>query len=343
MSEKTTNVMNRIEGIDLLRIVATLMIVTLHVLAYGGILRNDLDGLQPIIWFVYIIAFCGVDCYGIISGYVGYDSKFKISRLVKFWTQIIIYTVLETTLFYIFEPDLISKSNWLNAIFPIIRQEYWYMTAYFILYFLMPMINRFIKNSKEMIIKIVLAFMLLCYTTIKCVFKLDIWGSNVILLVILYLLGAYVKKTKLCEKIKNIYPIIIFFIMIIGTFCTRLINCYMFIKNDSPSIIFAAFGLFIIFYKVRINIMIKKLINFFAPTTLGVYLIHTNRLVLDYLIGKITNMFVLSVSGNILVKLIMLILLVLGIFLICSLIDQIRYKIMSLYKPVNNKIMKNRT
>lgn len=331
---------SRIFGIDLLRIIATFMIVTLHVLSFGGILENSMNGMQPIWWFIYIISFCSVDCYAIISGYVNYKleySKKTFYKLLKMWLHVLFYTVLITFLFSVFMPDIIEKENWINAFFPIVRQEYWYMTAYFIIFLLMPLINVILAKLNRRVVEIVLILLIFVYMGIKSVLKYNVFViSDVILLLSLYILGAYLRRMKVIDKLNVSHGIILFFAMLIGTYITRIFNCYMFIHNDSPTIVLEALSLFIIFNKLRLNnSLVISLIKYFAPVTLGVYLIHTNHLVLHNIIGiftepiRVDNKFVVLIGTFVIILL---------IFVVCSLIDRLRILFIKGLKSIVNGI-----
>ena len=37
-------------------------------------------------------AYCAVDCYGLISGYVGVNGKFRPARLLELWLQVFFYS-----------------------------------------------------------------------------------------------------------------------------------------------------------------------------------------------------------------------------------------------------------
>ena len=66
-------------GIDLLRIVSMFLVCILHVLGHGGILNNTTENTvnYNVAWIMNISAYCAVNCYALISGYVGIKSKFK--------------------------------------------------------------------------------------------------------------------------------------------------------------------------------------------------------------------------------------------------------------------------
>ena len=72
MTEKKRNY-----GIDLLRMLSMFMIVNLHVLGQGGAMVRivgDEAGYYAA-WFLETCAYCAVDCYGLISGYVGVNGS----------------------------------------------------------------------------------------------------------------------------------------------------------------------------------------------------------------------------------------------------------------------------
>ena len=64
-------------GIDALRLISMLGVVALHVLGRGGVLANAAGKKYAVCWFLECLAFCAVNCYGIISGYVCYSEEKK--------------------------------------------------------------------------------------------------------------------------------------------------------------------------------------------------------------------------------------------------------------------------
>ena len=76
-------------GIDLLRIVSMNMIVMLHVLGIGSFLDN-VEGITieyATMWFLETASLCAVNCFALISGYVGFGRKFKLSKLMQLWIE----------------------------------------------------------------------------------------------------------------------------------------------------------------------------------------------------------------------------------------------------------------
>ena len=61
-------------GRDRLRMAAMFMVAVLHVLGAGGVL-NSATPLSPdyvTAWLLETAAFCAVNCYALLSGYVGF-------------------------------------------------------------------------------------------------------------------------------------------------------------------------------------------------------------------------------------------------------------------------------
>lgn len=86
-------------NLDLLRIVSMFMIVLTHILGKGG-LRDAVDGREDayffIVWIMQIFAYVAVNCYGLISGYIGLGSESKLSKIALLWLQVLFYTLVIT-------------------------------------------------------------------------------------------------------------------------------------------------------------------------------------------------------------------------------------------------------
>lgn len=130
-------------GLDLLRIISMFMIVITHVLGKDG-LRSSVEGHADsyfiVTWIIQVLVYGAVNCYALISGYVGINSRYRYSKLLSIWTQVFFYTFTITALFAITGHE-VTLLNWRDAFFPIVSGQYWYITAYFGLLVFMPVIN----------------------------------------------------------------------------------------------------------------------------------------------------------------------------------------------------------
>ena len=59
-----------------MRIISMFGIIILHILGAGGNLRGEADSLNYwVVWFLEIMAYCSVDLFALLSGYLSCDKK----------------------------------------------------------------------------------------------------------------------------------------------------------------------------------------------------------------------------------------------------------------------------
>jgi len=143
-------------GIDLLRMLAMYMVLILHILGQGGVIASSASKSTThynIAWLMEIAAYGAVNLYALISGFVGYNSKSKMSKIMSLRLQTSFWAVLFVIIFTFFPPvnvvEPVTASNWFGAFFPMITKQYWYVTAYFGLLFLKPFLDGGIKSISE--------------------------------------------------------------------------------------------------------------------------------------------------------------------------------------------------
>lgn len=97
-------------GIDALRIVAMMMVLILHLLASIDVLSLENHGSASynVGWLLEIAAYCGVNCYALITGYVCCDGTFRYERVVSLWFQVVFYTWGSLLLALLFFPRRFS-------------------------------------------------------------------------------------------------------------------------------------------------------------------------------------------------------------------------------------------
>lgn len=106
-------------GIDALRMVAMFMVVTLHILTQGGVLNASVrfTSQYEAGWFLQTAAFCAVDVYALISGYVWACAEYRYRKIIELWLQVAVYTVSITVLLCFLIPSSVSATQWLKAFF----------------------------------------------------------------------------------------------------------------------------------------------------------------------------------------------------------------------------------
>ena len=146
------NIQSRNYGIDILRCVSMLMVVLLHTIGHGGLLDNvELGSARYFsVWFLEIAAYCAVDVFAMITGYVMVSGKFNGFKIIPLWLTVFFYSAGVTVLFYII-PVLaqIQKPSVKEIILrciPVCTGQYWYFTKYVGIFFFIPFVNKMLKG-----------------------------------------------------------------------------------------------------------------------------------------------------------------------------------------------------
>ncbi len=335
-------------GIDLLRLVSMLMVVILHVLGQGGILKNisNLTLKGESFWSLEILCYCAVNVYAIISGYVGYKSKHRGRSLVSLCLQVLFFSMLITgadLLIALRNGSPISLASTVLNFLPSIR-SYWYFSAYFCLFFFMPILDKIIDCVPRKNLRSAAAFCFLifcCWTQLYTKVSNLNGGYSVLWLAVLYLVGAYISRYDPLKKWSFPLCFSIFLAFIALTVAVRISlglvtrpifgspkGMNLLVSYTSPTITLAAFFLVYSFSKAKFNAVINKIISVLTPLSFGVYLIHCHPIVFSRMQGSFTWILqkptffgLLSVLG-----------ISFSIFSVCLLLDWIRFLLFKVCK-----------
>ncbi len=351
-SHITTQNSVRNYGIDALRILSMLMVVALHILSDGGILETAKSVNYWIVWYLETACFCAVNCFALISGYVGVYSKWKISNLAYLWCTVVFYTIIITAVYKGLFWDSVAKRDILAAFMPIISKRYWYFTSYALLFLFIPILNTALERVPKKQMGAILIAIITATSVIQPIFDI-VWkntfalkyGYSALWLIIVYLIGGYVRKYGLFHKIKTHRTgifLTLYFAVVSLTWLSKFAiqhlptNILIGLKSDnflitytSVAIVAAALFLLLAFENMKIGSVAGKIIAFLSPLAFSVYLIHTNPFILD---NCITDRFKRLSALPAYKMLLLVICIVLAVFLLCLAIDLIRHYLFKLIK-----------
>ena len=335
-------------NVDLFRVIATIFVIILHVLEQGGVLSNaSPNGINYwVAWLIDILAFCAVDCFALITGYVMANKTIKVKNIVGLWFQAFFYSLFISLLFFAFVPETRTIKKLAVAFLPIMSARWWYITSYFALFFFIPVLYTAIEHISKRTFEKFLIIILIGVCVVDRIMPLDTFvfsgGYSPIWLIVLYLFGAYIKKYDLKRTVTALRSITAFSAVVLLTFLSKFIISFVtknifgqvmldntFISYTSITIVLASVFLFLFCLNVKINGYSKKVIGFFAPATLGVYLIHVHPFVFQYIIK---DAFIVLAQKPIIIMVAGILIATLLIFLICSVIDLIRIQFFKLIK-----------
>ncbi len=342
MSEKSIEKRN--SGIDLLRAVSMMGIIVLHLLKESGLLEFNRDNLIVWCWawIFEILAFSSVNVFAMISGFVGISGHFKYGKLAEMWVQVVTYMGIFGVIARI--ANINFNYDIKDIFFPVSRDYYWYVTAYFGMFFVSPIIRNGIINIKKKQLEFVMIIMLVFICLVPCVLHTDPYktsaGYSSLWLVICYIFGAYIRLYRTNNSFHEKTVIVLLLISEVFIYSTKIgidLLVYKFtgaahgggtfVTYVSPFIVINSFLVVLLFSKIRIkNDIAKRIIAFFTPATLGVFLIHANPVSGELWFYKLAHSLT-CIKGLILLPL-MLVIYSSVIYFICSFFELLRIQVM---------------
>lgn len=273
-------------GIDSLRIIAAFMVLILHILGQGGLLAAlPSHSLRyKAVWIIEIACYCAVNCFGLISGFVGWNSYFSWSSILRTWFQVLFYTVGASIILHFFIPDTVTLDTIRSSFFPVTNKLYWYYTAYFCMSFFVPALNHLIQTFPKQQLQLLVIFGGILFSAIPTVTNSDLFfinkGYSVHWLIYLYIVGGYLSKYPVSKLSSRKY--IYFYLICIAV--TSLYKLYPnicgplknmpFLSYTSPTILACGVCLLIFLSQCDFPRHIQSVVHFIAPLSFGTYLLH---------------------------------------------------------------------
>ena len=338
-------------GIDVLRVVSMFLIIIGHILIQGGVLSAYLnEGIQVGYYFfntIGILACCGVNCFALVSGYVGWQNTFKLEKIIKLWANVVFWSVGVSLILFIYNKEFFSVKEAISMFLPLIRGRYWFFNAYFVVFMFSPLLNHLIRTLPKRTFQ----YFLLTVGFVFCVIPFLALGNDVLRiqsgyefswLMVMYLAGGYFSKYPV--TIKKPYKCIVAFfglaiLNLIYKYGIELVTAKLFgdpshgdifVSYTSPVVVGEAICLLLYFSNLKIkNKKLIKTISFVTPAIFSVYIIHVHPLVF----WKILNdAFTGLTEYNLFVSFMLIIATTLAIFIGCLALDYIRILIFKLFK-----------
>ena len=344
----------RNHGIDFIRIIAMYGIVINHII-YNVKTFNKYQSYKEL-KLLHILLFWHNNGFAFISGFIGYK-KHRYSNLFYLWMCVFFYSVIIHFFYLKYKPQMI-KDKLLYNLFPIIFKRYWFFTSYFGMYLFLPIINKGIAYLNKSELKICLISIIIIFVFWHDIMNLseDIFNTNmgysVLWLMIFYITGAYFGKYEIkFFGIKKFYFAFINFLIYISTSIIYYIifnynlesltggiklNIIIILKQlftenyDSNLKVIQSISIILFLLQINYNKYLGKIISFIGTLTFGVYLIHSNRCIESDILNDLfdneqNNISVLSVYRLFMRKGLIL-------FIICIIIDYLRYLLFNLLK-----------
>lgn len=190
----------RYSNFELLRIVAMILVLIVHVLiclprpTTAFVIAEPFKAIS--FYFTDAISIICVNVFILISGWFGIN--LRLQRLSILLFQVFFFAIVIWGVLVFIEPSKYMNLQSLTTVLMLNGSDYWFIKAYLGLYFLSPILNVFVEKVDQKYYRDIL-ILLYIFQTIYGWFSIDgaAWiagGYSAFSFICLYLLGRYLKK-----------------------------------------------------------------------------------------------------------------------------------------------------
>lgn len=274
----------RNSNIELFRIVLMLMIVLHHFIVHGMELENlDTNSMHvtkytPYLFFLNGFLVVAVNCYILISGF--YGIRVRAITVLSFIAQTSFYSIFLFCLQSLIVKHTIDTKAIVSGLFPLSRALWWFITTYFGLYIISPLLN--LANLH--LSKARFTYVLIAFAFINCILGFVFQPANLGVLrgysltsfIFIYLLGQYLSKYGVLRMKRPLLmyvacSVLVFLMSYLVFLYWKQNLSFRIFSYSNPVVILSSVSLFLVFQKFSIN---SRFINKIAGSVFGIYLIH---------------------------------------------------------------------
>lgn len=284
---------NYLVGIDELKVISMFFIVILHILGHGGVINATelFSANYEVAALIESFCLCAVDCYAFTTGYLLYKKKVKLSRILKLWFEVEVYSLVIGIGSAVVTGNTLTVKQILMSLFPFLSKQYWYFTIYVGVFFLSPYLNLILQKFSRNIMKKMILTILLLVCVIPSIINFDLFETptgSLFWMSFCYIIGGYVAKYQV--KIRN--PRCLYLIGALFMWGVRWIYDLLYLNVQegysggvyitlnsyvSPLCVISAMGLFAVMINRKVSdVKYCRIIRKVASMSFAVYLIHDN-------------------------------------------------------------------
>ena len=326
----------RESNIELYRIVLMLLIIAHHYVVNSGLLNvlyeNPFEGKSIFLFLFGLWGKIGINCFLLITGYFMCKSNITIKKFLKFLFVVEFYNIGIYLLFLITGYQKFELVDCIKSILPVKSIKTDFSSCFIVFYLFIPFINKFIDSLNQKEHRIIILLMLSVYSILGNIPKFDVIMNYLSLYFMIYLIGAYIRIYSIKDTIKKKTISIITILLLITCMISVVVCLYIgnkfdkeiayYFVNDSNKLLAVMMSISLFLYFLKIDIKSNNFINTTASSIFGILLIHANSNTMRKFLWKDLLNNVGMYYSNWLIP--HAIISVIGVFLVCLIIDQIR-------------------
>ncbi len=282
-------------NVEALRILAMLLIVLGHCIGHNHLVEEYGGLVRYILKFIQIVTLPATNCFVLVTGYYQSQTSFKPRKLFLLWLQVFFFSALLFLISLACWKTVFRPAECIKALLPISGNQYWFLRVFLGLYLLSPFLNELVKAlpQKEFQLFLLTNFILFSLWRSFLPFAITLnseGGNSIIWFLVLYMTGAYLAKFPVpfsARQIRWALAGLLFFAFGTWIVFDKLSNRLG--LNGKGTSLFTEFTAFPI-YGIAIctlllavnhksffnNERARRIVNTFAASVLGVYMLHEN-------------------------------------------------------------------
>ena len=321
----------RQSSFELLRILAMLFIVSAHVVSL--VAYNYSSYGEKIVHAALMSGHgAGVNIFFLISGYYQCRAAFRPSRVYRTWLPAFQYSILIAAVFWGLGLSAFSVSELIKTICPVICGGWTYVSIFIVLMLLQPALNAVVHHLSQTDFRRTLIVLLLALSVLPSLTTVQTWYSYLGWACFLYILGGYIRlycpQPMAHRRVFGFAAIAGLILIALSSIAIEYLGeagialpfgKWYFTYKNSPLAFVVAVSAFL---WAKDSKWSSGIVNAVAGHTYGIYLIHINRLVTDWLYPHIES----RMGGEIAIRTIAYTVM---IFAVCLVIDTLRVLLLS--------------
>lgn len=200
---------NRDGSLDLIRIIAMLMVLTIHYIGWGGIASNVSS--NHVNFFIggglALLSQIAVNLFYLLSGYLLRKKKTK-NKLLSFYIEVVFYSFTVPIFLSMLGYCKLDFIELVKSFFPILLNKYWFATIFIYLILLNNFIYDFLNGLEKEKYKALIGVLIFidCIQTMFFNNAIGELGYGLIHAITVLTIGFYIKRYPI--KIKKTYYVI---------------------------------------------------------------------------------------------------------------------------------------
>ncbi|WP_188042937.1 acyltransferase family protein [Changpingibacter yushuensis] len=323
--------------IEMLRVLAMAAIVLHHYSVHGGLIPATGNSIQlALVAGAGALGKWGVDVFVLISSWFLTSKEPTARHFVKFHVQVWTTSVLILIFFLVAQPESVGTKNLVRSLAPILTNEYWFATSYWVLMLLSPLLNLLIARvGKENFSKLLVTTGVIWVVIPTFGLRSGPFVESTGLFVFLYLVAAFLRSrgTPKSPGRWGLAACVSAIALVLSSVALQLLSPYISLAGEHPNAFTAASSaltVFCAFSTVRATLGRRsahwRVINTVASAAFGVYLIHDNPMVVRILWTEIVGTHDILGRGTAFTMLHIFVS-VAGVYAGCTLIELVRLQL----------------